>query len=130
MTPWLLLLACAGVPDAAPPVAWDREACHACAMLVSDPRFAVQLVTTDGERRVYDDPACLFHDLERTHPGVARMWFRDGSATEERWLAWTEVAFVPAKGAPMNGGWSAVPAGTPGSVGFGEASSRVLGGAP
>lgn len=130
MTLPLLLLACAGLPDSAPAVDYDHVACHGCAMLVSDPHFAAQLVTETGERRVYDDPACLMRDVAASHPTVARMWFRDGRGEEERWLPWTEVAFLAATGAPMNGGLRAVPAGTPGSIGFGEASGRVIGGTP
>jgi len=130
MSTLLLLLACAGVPETAPAVDYDHVACHHCAMLVSDPSFAAQLVTSEGDRRVYDDPACLFQDLEKTHPKVERMWFRDSRGAEERWIPWNEAAFVPAKGAPMNGGYAAVPSGTPGAVGFGEASGKAIGGGP
>lgn len=124
----LLLAACERVPETAPMVDYDHVACHGCAMLVSDPTFAAQLVTRDGERRVYDDPACLFRDLEQSHPAVGRMWFRDSRGPDERWIPWNEVAFRPAAGAPMNGGFAAVPAGTAGAVGFGHASGTVLGG--
>jgi copper chaperone NosL len=121
-----LLLACAGVPDSPPPLDYDRAACSSCGMLVSEPRFAAELVTTGGDLRTYDDPACLFRDIVATKPSIARLWFRDSSTTEERWISWTEVAFVPATGAPMNGGYAAVPLGTPGAIGFGEASSTAL----
>lgn len=61
-----LLLACARVPEEAPAVAYDRVACESCGMMVSERRYAAQLVTPDGDVRVYDDPACLFRDMLAT----------------------------------------------------------------
>jgi hypothetical protein len=124
----IFFLACVTIPDEAPAVSYDRDACHSCGMLVSEPRFAVQLVTAEGEVLRYDDPACLFRDMVSTTPSVARMWFRDSTSPTEAWIPWTSVAFVPADGSPMNGGLAAVPMGTPGALSFGEASNRVLGG--
>ena len=124
------LLACTTVPDGPPEVLYDRVACSHCGMMVSDPRFAAQLVTTDGELRVFDDPACLFQDMVAHPPAVARMWFHDSTAADERWIYWDRVAFVPTEGAPMDGGLGAVPMGTAGAIGVGEASARVLDGKP
>ena len=122
----LLFLACAGVPDSPPPIDYDRAACSSCGMLVSEPRFAAELVTAAGDIHTYDDPGCLFRDIVATKPSIARLWFRDSTSVEERWISWAEVAFVPAAGAPMNGGYAAVPMGTPGAIGFGEAGAAAL----
>lgn len=120
-----VLWACAPDLSAPVPVAWDHAACDHCGMLISDPRFAAQLVTRDGERREYDDPACLFRDIAQDHPSLGNVWFHDSAG--DGWLPWSGVAFVPASGAPMDGGLAAVvPA--PGALSFGEASARVLGG--
>ncbi|MEQ1505997.1 MAG: hypothetical protein ABMB14_27445 [Myxococcota bacterium] len=107
-------------------IPWDRAACDECAMLISDPRFAAELVTTDGETRMFDDPACLFRYITAHHPSIGNLWFRDSTA--DGWLSWSGVAFVPARGGPMDGGVAAVPVGTDGAIGFGEASARVVGG--
>lgn len=106
----------------------DREACDACGMLISDPRFAAQLVTRDGDRRAFDDPACAFRYIADHGPHLAHVWFRDSTSDEEVWLEQRQVAFLPAAGAPMNGGFAATPIGTPQAVSFGEASHQVLAG--
>ena len=124
---WSLLVACAPAVDQPIEVVFDHVACAHCAMLVSEPRFAAQLATADGDRHVFDDPACLFRFVGERHPSLGGVWFHDRDTTE--WLPWTGVGFVPATGAPMDGGWAAVPAGTAGAVSFGAASSAVLGGA-
>ncbi len=125
---WTWLLACGTPLDQPVDVVLDRTACDQCAMLVSDPSFAVQLATAEGERHVFDDPACAFRFVAERHPSIAGMWFHDHTPDSEDWLSWRGVAFVPATGAPMDGGWAAVPAGTEGASSFGAASSAVLGG--
>lgn len=122
-----VLVSCATPLDRPIDVAFDHTACAHCSMLVSDPRFAAQLATVDGERPVFDDPACLFRYVADHHPSIAGVWFHDSAG--DGWLSWREVGFVPDRGAPMNGGWAAVSASTPQSVTFGAASSAVLSGA-
>lgn len=128
MIAWILasLLACATAPTGAPELVYDRLACGHCGMVVSEPRFAAQLVTADEEVMVFDDPACLVREITDRAPSLKQIWLRDSTSREERWLASDAVGFVPATGAPMNGGWAAVPVGTPGAISFGEMSSRVL----
>ena len=119
----LLLLACANSPDQPRTVAWDHEVCGHCGMTVSDPAFAVQLATKDGETVLFDDPACGFGYVLEKHPSIAHMWFHD--RTSDAWHDWNTVEFVPATGAPMNGGFAAAPVGS-GGISFSEASSAVL----
>lgn len=107
-----LLFGCAVDLSKARPLAYDHVACDNCAMLVSDPRFAAQLVTRDGERYEFDDPACWFGFVADKHPSIGNAWFRDGTAPDEVWLSWQQVAFVPTPGAPMDGGFMAVPIGS------------------
>jgi hypothetical protein len=123
---WTWLVACGQPLDQPVEVVFDRTACAHCAMLVSDPSFSAQLATAEGDRYVFDDPACAFRYVVDHHPSIAGMWFHDQGSQD--WLSWSAVAFVPAKGAPMDGGWAAVPAGTSGAVSFGAASSAVIGG--
>ena len=125
-----LLLACAVDTSTPRPIPLDRAACDACSMLISDGRFAAQLVTRDGVFHEFDDPACLFRFIADQHPNLANVWFRDASADGEVWLDWHDVEFVPATGAPMDGGLAAAPVGTEeGALSFSAASSLVLGGA-
>lgn len=122
-----LLFACAVDLETPRPIAMDRAACDHCGMLVSDARFASELVTKDGTWYEFDDPACLFKFVADKHPAIGNIWFRDSTTTEEVWLNWQQVAFVPDPGAPMNGGFAAVPAGSaPDAVSFSEASGHAL----
>lgn len=116
----ILLLACAN-PDVPREIAWDHEVCDECGMTVSDPAFAVQLSTKDGQSHLFDDPGCAFEYVLEQHPSIAHLWFRSG----DEWLDWNAVEFVPASGAPMNGGFRAVPVGS-GGITFSAASSAVL----
>ena len=100
----MLLLACADDPDQPHALAYDQVACDACGMMVSEPLFAAQLVTQTGERYEFDDPACAFGYIAEKHPSIRHLWFRDASSQTEAWLDWAQVAFVPATGAPMDGG--------------------------
>lgn len=128
MTLLSLFASCAPALSEPTPIAYDHVACDHCGMLVSDPRFAAQLVTRDGDRHEFDDPACLFLWMVDHTPQMGNAWFRDHSTMEsEVWLSWREVGFVEAEQTPMGGGWGAVPAGTVGAVSFGAASSRVVG---
>src|SRR6185436_17764415 len=58
----LVILACAAacrsIPDAPTAIAYDREACAHCHMLIGDPRYAAQLVTEAGDVLDFDDPGC------------------------------------------------------------------------
>lgn len=124
-----LLLACATDPHGPRPIAWDHAACDHCGMLISDPRYGAEIVARDGTVLEFDDPACLFRHIEQHPMPIRDVYFRDAQASEDVWLSSMAVSFVADDGAPMDGGLAAVPAGTPGALSFGEASSRVLGGA-
>ena len=112
------------VPGGAPrPIAYDREACAHCGMLISEPRFAAQLETADGEIRSFDDPGCLLAELASGLPDARGLWFHH--AREERWLDASQVAFEPREPTPMGFGLAAVDAGTPGALSLAEARARV-----
>jgi hypothetical protein len=114
-------------------VAWDREACAHCRMLVSEPAFAVQARRGDGTAVAFDDPGCYFawREEERAEPG--EVWFRH--LREERWVAEADVAFVEVSPTPMGFGLGAVGAGE-GELSVAAAGRRTherelsLGGAP
>ncbi len=105
------------------PIAWDREACARCRMLVSEPAFAAQLRTATGEVRSYDDPGCLLLHLDETGVEAKELWFHHHR--EERWLAGAATGFVEVPASPMGFRLGAVDAGTPGALSLDEARRRV-----
>ena len=66
------------------PIAFDRESCAHCRMLISDPAFAAQLQTEDGQVFDFDDPGCLMRFREERAPRVRAVWFHH--VREDRWL--------------------------------------------
>jgi hypothetical protein len=82
---WLALgLAACGPASGPQPIVYDREPCAHCRMLISEPRFAAQLETQDGEIRSFDDPGCLLADLAAHAGGFRALWFHH--VREDRWL--------------------------------------------
>ena len=115
-----VLAACGSIPDAPTAIAYDREPCAHCHMLIGDSRFAVQLVTDDGDVLDFDDPGCALRYLAELHPAVHRLWFRDHR--RDRWTAARDVHFVRGVDTPMGYGLAADSAGT---VVLDEASAIV-----
>jgi copper chaperone NosL len=103
-----------GVPDGPQPVVWNREPCGHCRMLVGEPGFAAQLITSDGTVVAFDDPGCLLRFLDERRPAVHRLWFHrhDGDG----WLGPDEVAFRREAQTPMGYGLAAVERGAPGAL--------------
>jgi copper chaperone NosL len=111
------------LPDSVRPILWDHEVCAQCGMAISDPRFACQLQTSDGDVYDFDDPGCLLTFLHRHRPRVHAIYFHalDGDA----WLKHPQVAFVRGQQTPMGYGLGAVAARTPGALDFAAARSYV-----
>ena len=119
------LLAC-GPPEGPQPIAWDREPCAHCRMLISDPHFAAQLHTADGTVESFDDPGCLFARVAARRPAVRALWFHH--VRDDRWLSGDAVAFERVSPTPMDFGLGAVDAGTPGALTLEEARAAVRAG--
>lgn len=119
----LLVVGCARPSSGPVPIAYDKEACAYCRMLIGDPRFAAQLVTDAGEVYSFDDPGCLFRFVSERHPRVRASWFRDSRG--DRWLAAGKVAFVQGAKTPMGWGFAAVDLTTPGARTYDEAMQSV-----
>jgi hypothetical protein len=115
--------AACGPPEGPQPIAWDREPCAHCHMLISDPAFAAQLHTEDGVVESFDDPGCLLARLEARKPAVHALWFHH--VREDRWIPGSAVAFERAEGTPMDFGLGAVDAGTPGALTLEQARAQV-----
>jgi hypothetical protein len=91
-------------------------------MLISDPAFAAQLATQDGEIASFDDPGCALAAAAQ-RGGVRALWFHH--LREERWIPGERVAFLRVPRSPMGYGLGAVEAGEPGALTLAEARALV-----
>ena len=65
-------------PGSVQPIAWNRESCAHCRMLIGDPAYAAQIITEDGDVLSFDDPGCAARYLRERRPRVHRAWFHAG----------------------------------------------------
>ena len=117
--------ACAGCSktnEPADPI-WGKEPCAYCAMIVSDKRFAGQ-VLAGGDRKFFDDIGCMVLWLEE-HGGrpVDRIWARDATMTS-RWLDAKSARYADGAKTPMDFGFEARP--NDAVVGWNEMRDRVI----
>ncbi len=99
----LSLMAACESADAPRDPAWGKQACDACSMLVSEPRFAAQLVTTGDDRLYFDDAGCLAAWVNE-HPGKAKhQWVR---SSEGQWLEAPNARFSAGARTPMDYGFA------------------------
>jgi copper chaperone NosL len=118
----VLLAACASRAPGPQPIAWDREPCGHCRMLVGERPYAAQAIGEDGRAVSFDDAGCLFAWLDAG--GRAReIWLRHNA--EERWLRAPAVAFVTTERSPMGYRLGAVDPGAPSAFGWEEARQRA-----
>jgi copper chaperone NosL len=99
----LLTVSVAACDDTTRPLepVWNKQACAHCHMLLSEPRYAAQLVTDNGERLFFDDVGCLAAYLLRAHS--ERAWVRDGA----RWVLAQDARFNAGATTPMGYGFAA-----------------------
>ncbi len=102
------------IPDDIQPIAWNAEPCAHCRMLIGDPAFAAQVITTDGTVRSFDDPGCAARFIRDQRDRVHRAWFHAG--TGDTWIPLAEVGFAPVATSPMGSNVIAVPRTTPGAL--------------
>jgi hypothetical protein len=120
-----LLVACAR-EDGPAPVAWDRTRCAHCGMLISDPAFAAQRHSADGEVFHYDDPGCLLAQAggEAAIAGDTLFFHHQ---VEDRWLRADETVFVESSSSPMGYGLAAVGRGeAAGGLSLEAAKAKVI----
>lgn len=95
----LLSAACDDPTRAAEPV-WDKQPCVHCHMLISDPRYAAQLVTQRNERLHFDDPGCLAAYMQAHSAEVARAWVH----VDDAWVRVEDARFRRSDSSPMGYG--------------------------
>ncbi len=109
--------------DAPQQIAWDRAACAHCGMLISDPSWAAQFATRDGDVLAFDDPGCLLR-YEHEHAADSHAaWFHH--RREDRWIPRESVGFAIAGPSPMGYDLAAVDAQEPGAISLDEARRRA-----
>lgn len=87
--------------DAATEPVWGKEPCAHCKMLVSDKRYAAQVVDELGEHKFFDDIGCMVLWME-AHKSPPRAWVRD--ATSGAWLDARTAKYVQGARTPMDFG--------------------------
>ncbi len=123
----LAIAACTTSDGPTDPV-WGKEPCAHCRMLVSDARYAAQVVA-GGDRKYFDDVGCMVRWLEdRKAAGKSgadrngdRAWVRD--ATANRWLEAERARYVRGAKTPMDFGFEAC---AEGGIGWDEMRDEVV----
>jgi copper chaperone NosL len=59
------------------PIAWGRDACARCRMLISQPGYAGELRDRQGQLHKYDDVGCLVAAVVGAHVEVPEAWVED-----------------------------------------------------
>jgi hypothetical protein len=96
-----LAFACARTDAPSDPV-WGREPCAHCRMIVSDKRYAAQLVAS-GERHFFDDVGCMVLWLDDQTAQPERLWVRLG----DRWTDAVTARYADGAKTPMDFGFEA-----------------------
>ena len=110
----LFLVRAEAPPEGPQEVVWGKQACGHCRMHVSEPAFAAQLHTTDGDVLHFDDPGCLFELVQADAPKIHALWFHH--VREDRWVKGDAAGFVEIDPTPMGFGVGAVDAKEPGAM--------------
>ncbi|MFQ5698755.1 MAG: nitrous oxide reductase accessory protein NosL [Myxococcota bacterium] len=107
----LIAGSCSKAPSSGPaPIAYDRDRCEHCQMLISDPRYAAE-VRLPGDPRVhkFDDlgGALAWLEANSAAPGAAapEIWVRD--VDSDRWLDATHAWYTTGAPSPMRYGFAA-----------------------
>ena len=121
-------------------IAWDRDSCELCKMIISDQRFAAQ-VRGGPKHKAYkfDDIGCAVNWLnEKPWAGDPKTEIWVAERTSKRaamtWLNAREARYVPDQITPMNYGFGAVKPDAPEaegrSIGFERMTDIILKNAP
>lgn len=101
-------LGCQDASSAVDPV-WGKQACLSCSMLISDRRYAAQLVTDDGTRFFFDDPGCMATWLAEGRGHAQHTWVYSAAGT---WIDARTARYVREQPSPMGFGFAPAEAGT------------------
>lgn len=91
-----------------PAIAYGRDTCDACGMIISEPRFAAAILTMDGKTLKFDDAGEMFSYSGR-HPELkVRVWFVH-DYNSQNWISGQTAFYLMASGvkSPMGTGIAA-----------------------
>lgn len=100
--------ACArSVPTGPPEVAFGKQECARCGMIISEERHAAGFVDEDGRSVAFDDLGELLALIEERPELRAKAWARDLEGAGWLKLPQAHLERVPGLGTPMGTGWAA-----------------------
>ena len=123
----LALAACAReTPSGPAEVAWDRDTCERCQMLIGDTPFAAQVRTSrDGRAHRFDDLGCaLLWWQEHGADAQAEIWVRDLDGGQ--WIDGRTARFRAGETSPMGYGIGARAEPADEDLGLEAALERIL----
>lgn len=103
----LLLLSLACQADQEPQAIESYDACAACKMAISQPRYAAQVVDKDGNAYKFDDIGCMLSYLRQHKLPEQRVYVMD--YVNQQWLEAENAVFVKSDAieSPMASGLAA-----------------------
>ena len=114
------LLACEPSADTPVDPAWSKQPCEHCGMVVSEPRFAAEVVRANGARVFFDDVGCMMAFVDEQRSPVRHAWVNDG----HRWIDARKAHFHDEAATPM--GFGLVASGDDvGGIAYDDADARV-----
>lgn len=75
-----------------PKIAYGKDLCARCRMIISDERFAAGLVEPGGDALVFDDPGELIAQVQEEGLKDRRVWVHD--YLTKKWIDGTQAFFV------------------------------------
>jgi copper chaperone NosL len=85
------------------PIAWGRDTCAHCRMILSQPGFAGQMRDRQGRRTRYDDVGCLLRAIA-AHGQAPEAWVEDHAGGGWVPLRAARLVRADALGTPMGSG--------------------------
>ncbi|MGK5094702.1 nitrous oxide reductase accessory protein NosL [Deltaproteobacteria bacterium TL4] len=105
-------------------IVWDRDPCQHCGMVISDQRYAAQVVSPDGAIHLFDDIGCALNWLkEQPWKEQARIWANEVST--HQWQEAKEAAWsFDNPNTPMGYGFAVTKPGI-NTIPFAEVKRRI-----
>ena len=107
---YFLLVACAQQPSEPQPpdIAYGRDICDSCGMIISDARFAAATILADGKGLKFDDPGEMLAYHARRQEIKVRAWFVHDYVSQ-KWIPGQDAFYViaPEVKSPMGTGTAA-----------------------
>lgn len=126
-----LLAGCGSEPLTGPgKIAWDRDVCVRCSMVISDRAYAAQIRDPMKKVLKFDDVGCavFWKEHQTWSDADIEFWVVDSRAEPvgSQWLDARKAAYAGGRRSPMGYGFAAVAEGSAGAVPFAEARKAIL----